>query len=512
MSNAKIARNVRANIIGISVQIVIAFMLAPFLVHTLGDTKYGIWTIAIAFTGYMNLLDLGLTSAVNKYVSQYNGVRDNRSINAIVSTSLALFLLMGLIIVLLSPFMANFIVSFISLDESLVSIVHMLIIIVSFDIAIFVVSGLFKGIFGGYQHYSIINIVQIISALFKALMFYAFLSHGHDLIAMGYISIAGNVLSALLFYWLLKKYYPQVSFTIAAVNKDRASEILHYSKFTFLAMFANQIIYYSDAFVIGFFMTAAAVTHYSIPWTLAEYTKKILFAISNTYAPAISEKDAAGDLDNIKHLYLSGTRYMIIISNLLSVGMIVLGGAFIALWMGSRFQVLGETVLIILFINLFFQGPQTISYAILQGLAKQKYYSYMSMVVSIANLALSILLVQKYGIVGVALGAAIPQILFYAFFVPWLTLKTLNIPRWYYFRQTFLPSLIPTAVLFLTLYNWADFHTPGSYFELLGMAFVCTLVYLLLVFFMMLNDVEKKASLALLKKVKLIFTNNRDAL
>ena len=499
MSNAKISKNALANIIGMIAQIAIAFVLSPFLVHTLGDTKYGIWTIAVAFTGYMNLMDLGLTSAVNKYVSKYSSLQDQRNVNKIISSSLALFCLMGFIIVLVSPFMADLIVGMVTIDESLVNVVHLLIIIVSFDIAIFVISGLFKGVFGGFQHYSIINFTQVISAAYKAVMFYAFLSQGHDLAAMGVISISANLLSITIYYLLLKKNHPQVSIEFSAINKQSASKILHYSKFTFLAMLAHQIVYYSDAFVIGYFMTAAAVTYYSIPWTLVEYTKKICLAISRTYTPAISERDATGDLDTVKSLYISGTKYMIIISNLLSVGMIVLGGAFIAIWMGPKYRELGEIVLILLFVNQYFQGPQEISVSLLQGLARQKYYSYMSMVVAIVNLILSIMLVQKWGIVGVALGAVIPQVLFYGLFVPWLTLKTLNMSPWYYFRQTHLISLIPTAILFLLLYCLVGLHDPEGYIELLAYAVFCTLIYLVVVFYMMFNQAERSEGIKLLK-------------
>lgn len=500
MSNVKISRNAFANLTGMMAQIVIAFILSPFLVHTLGDTKYGIWTIAVAFTGYMNLLDLGLTSAVNKYVAKYSSLKDDRNVNAIVSTSFALFFLMGVIIVLLSPYMADLIVSLINIDKSLVGVVHLLIIIVSFDIAIFVISGLFKGIFGGFQHYSVINFTQVLSALYKAVMFYFFLSQGHDLIAMGLISISANIMIIFLFYYLLKKNYPQVSIEFSAVSKLSASKILHYSKFTFIAMMANQLIYYSDAFVIGYFMSAAAVTYYSIPWTLAEYTKKISMAISQTYTPAVSEIDARGDMEHIKSLYLSGTKYMIIISNLLAIGMIVLGGAFIALWMGEKYKELCETVLIILFINQIFQGPQQISYSILQGLAKQKYYAYISMGVSVVNLILSILLVQKWGIVGVALGAAIPQILFHGLYVPWSTLKTIKLSTRVYLSKTYIPSIIPSIVLFASLYVISVYFYPDSYLKLLAYAFICTLIYLFFVYFVMFDKNEKSTSIKFIRK------------
>lgn len=492
MATVKIRKNSFANIIGVFGQIIIAFIMSPFLVSTLGDTKYGIWVIAVSFTGYMNLMDLGISSAVNKYVSEYNGKQDQKKINSIISTSMVLFCVMSLIIILLSPLMADFVVSLINIDESLVNVVHLLIIIVSFDIGIFVVGGLYKGIFGGYQQYAVINYIQIASAVYKAILFYLFLSNGYDLISMGLISISANLLAIFLFYIVLKKMHPSVRLEIKLFSASSRSKILNYSKYTFIAMLANQIIFYSDAFVIGFFMSAAAVTYYSIPWTLAEYTKKISHAISQTYAPAVSEKEATGDLTNIKDLYVSGIKYMIIISNLLSVGMIVLGGAFIGIWMGSKYKELCEQVLIILFISQYIQGPQQISYSVLKGLAKQKSYSYMSMAVSIINLILSIILVQKWGIVGVALGAAIPQVLFHGIFVPWVTLKTLNLTAWSYLKQTYLPSVIPTVVLFATLFYLQGFNYPDGYFELLLIAFIGTMFYLILVYYIMLNSNEKR--------------------
>ena len=88
MSNAKISRNVIANYIGMIGLIIIAFLLSPFLVHSLGDIKYGIWSIAAAFTGYMSLLDFGIGSAVNRYVSKYNALEESDGTNSVVSTAL----------------------------------------------------------------------------------------------------------------------------------------------------------------------------------------------------------------------------------------------------------------------------------------------------------------------------------------------------------------------------------------------------------------------------------------
>ncbi|MFC1747517.1 oligosaccharide flippase family protein [Pseudomonadota bacterium] len=501
MSTTRIAKNVVANYIGIVGQIVIAFLLTPFLVSSLGDSKYGIWSIAAAFTGYMCLLDLGVSSAVNRYVARYHAVHDNDSVNSIVSTALAIFFVVCLVIFFMSPFLASLIVNAMEFEEDMHDIVYLLIIIVSFDVGVFVVGNLFRGIFGGLQRYGIINYAQIISAVYKAILFYIFLSDGYGLIAMGYISLSANILAGIGYYVLLKRMYPFVSISFKLTSKDSARKIYKFGGYTFLAMLANQIIYYSDAFVIGYFMSAAAVTYYSIPWSLAEYTKRMCLAISKTYTPAISAQESKKDMDSIKEMYISGTKYMIIISNLLTVGIMVLGGALIAIWMGPKYKELCETVLMVLFINLFVQGPQLISYSVLQGLAKQKVYSYVSLGVSIANLVLSIILVQKWGIVGVAIATTVPQVIFYGVFVPLFTLNVLKLSVWQYFKKTYLVTVVPTVVLFAVLAGVDRYLYPESYLTLILFAILCALIYIVFVYFFSLDKSEKATCVRYMKKL-----------
>lgn len=492
MATNRIARNVAANYLGIFAQIAIAFMLTPFLVNTLGDTKYGIWSIAAAFTGYMCLLDLGISSAVNRYVARYNEIKDVESLNNIVSSALVMFIIICFVICSISPFLASLIVNSMSFDAEMHEIVYLLIIIVSFDVALFVLGNLFRGIFGGLQRYEIINYTKITSTVYKAVLFYLFLSDGYGLVAMGYISVSANILTALGYFFLLKKIYPFVSFRISFASKEGGRKIYKFGGYSFLAMLANQIIYYSDAFVIGYFMTAAAVTYYTIPWSLAEYAKRMCLAVSGTYAPAISAEDSKNDMSLIRQMYTSGTKYMIIISNLINVGVMVLGGALIAIWMGPKYKELCETVLLILFINLFIQGPQLISYSVLQGLAKQKVYSYVSLGVSFANLFLSIILVQSWGIVGVAIGAAVPQILFHGVFVPLYTLKVLEMSPWQYFKNTYLVTLLPTVAFLGSLIFVNEYYYPEGYLSLFLSGGICAVLYLVCVLLFSLNRDEKR--------------------
>ncbi|HEV2246346.1 MAG TPA: hypothetical protein VGW37_06805 [Terriglobia bacterium] len=57
-----------------AIAVVVAFFLTPFVIHSLGDRMYGFWTLAAAFVGYYGLMDLGLSSAVNRYIAGAAGV------------------------------------------------------------------------------------------------------------------------------------------------------------------------------------------------------------------------------------------------------------------------------------------------------------------------------------------------------------------------------------------------------------------------------------------------------
>src|SRR5438105_1549535 len=50
---------------------VAAFALRPFVVGSLGDALFGVWSVVASLTGYMGFADLGVRPAVVHYVSKH---------------------------------------------------------------------------------------------------------------------------------------------------------------------------------------------------------------------------------------------------------------------------------------------------------------------------------------------------------------------------------------------------------------------------------------------------------
>ena len=64
-----IVRNVGWNWLGAATAMVCGFFVAPFLIHHLGDTGYGLWIVIGSLAGYFSLLDFGVRGAVGRHVA-----------------------------------------------------------------------------------------------------------------------------------------------------------------------------------------------------------------------------------------------------------------------------------------------------------------------------------------------------------------------------------------------------------------------------------------------------------
>lgn len=486
-----VLKNVFSNYVGIAGTIVIAFMLSPFLVHTLGDTGYGIWSVVSALTGYMALLDLGVSSAIAKYVSSHKAKRDFSSVDAVIASGLMITLVVSCGLVLISPFLASGFVSVFDFKDELGETVHTLILVASLDIGIFITTGVLMGTFYGVQRYEVTNAIKLLRALFRALLWYYFLNSGYGLVAMGVIAMVSNIVAAFVLVYALKRLEPCINLNMRRANRATVSKIFGYSKYTFLSMVAMQLVYYSDAFVIGFFMSAAAITYYTIPWSLGEYTNKMIQAIAQTFVPVFSEQEATLGNRAIYETYITGTKMMLLVSNLLCLGVLAVGDYFVALWMGPVYAEKCSAVLSIIFITQLIKGPQLLSYSILLGTANHRTFAFYNFCFSLLNLFLSVVLIQRYELVGVAIGTAVTQVLFYGVVTPVLTCRVLGADLGLYFRDTYLRALPSAVLLFMLVKYLASLNAPETYLMLIGQAMAAATIYFGVAYWTLLGVKER---------------------
>ncbi|MEA3458235.1 MAG: MATE family efflux transporter [Candidatus Thermoplasmatota archaeon] len=103
------ARNMLANWSGYIANLLVSFFLSPFIVHSLGNSAYGVWSLLISLTGYLGLIEMGVMNGTGRYINYYLGRKEPQKVSYIVNTSLVFYCAVGVLLLLAAlAFSASF--------------------------------------------------------------------------------------------------------------------------------------------------------------------------------------------------------------------------------------------------------------------------------------------------------------------------------------------------------------------------------------------------------------------
>jgi len=245
-----------------------------------------------------------------------------------------------------------------------------------------------------------------------------------------------------------------------------APEILRamwgYSFYAFLINVCVQIVYYTDNLVVGIFISAGAVTFYTIGGGLIEYLRQLVSSLTVIFAPLTSSLDAQSQQHQLRRLLIQGTRAALFVALPIEVVLFFRGQTFIGLWMGEQYAQVSGRVLQILLVAQVFAIANNTSAGIAYGLGKHRVAALWSCGIAAANLLLSVLLVRWMGLEGVAWGTVIPSLASDLLFWPRYICKILEVPVPHYVWQGWIRPGLAATPFGLVCYFADRFWVPTS--------------------------------------------------
>jgi O-antigen/teichoic acid export membrane protein len=216
----------------------------------------------------------------------------------------------------------------------------------------------------------------------------------------------------------------------------------------------------TDAVIIGSFLSAGAITFFSIGGRLVDYTTEVVSSLAQIFTPMSSHFHASGNFLQLRKIFIAGNRACAFVTLPLTVTLIVMGKSIIEAWVGPRY-VSSYLVLLILLIPSALYMSQSTSNRILFGMSQHKSLAYVVLLEGIANLILSIALIRPLGIVGDAIGTAIPLLCTALFFLPRHTSRHLGISVRRFLMEAYTYPLvlcIPMSVVLMFMQRYFYAH------------------------------------------------------
>ena len=477
LEKLEIIKNVSSSWFALGVNIVVGVFLSPFILHRLGDTAFGLWVLIFSVTGYYGIFDFGIRSSIIRYVSKYTATHDVEEVSGLVNTAMFTYSCVGMVSLLLTLAGCRYIDRLFKIPADFHATAAWLLFIVGTSVALGFPLGVFGGMLEGLQKFYVINWTNIaFSGVIRAVLIVLYLSRGYGLLTVALITVGLPIISSVVRAVIALRSLP-IKFRWKYVDRNSFRHMANYSGVTFMIIVAARLRLKTDAVVIGTFLSSAAITYFYAGSRLVDYAGELVSCLAQIFVPMSSQSDATGNIDRLRKIFIVGNRACAFTIFPITVFFMILGKSIIGVWLGRKYVAQAYPVLIILILAHTIMLMQSASGRILFGMSKHGKLAVVSLIEGVANLALSILLVRPFGIMGDALGTAIPLLGTYVLFMPWHLCSRLKVRMWSYLRQAYqLPLLlcVPLAIVLVLLQRWV---IPHSYRELIPQLLIGGIVY-----------------------------------
>jgi O-antigen/teichoic acid export membrane protein len=427
-STKRFAFNVIMNWIAMAVGMVVPFFLTPFVIRHLGVTAYGIWILAASTVSYLNLLDMGLRSAVIRFVSKAEAQGKMEDATSAIGAALWVRVLISSGVAVLSIVLALAFPHLFNIPADLRHPAQITVLMCALGVAFTLISGVFGAVLAATNRFDVLSAISSVQTVFRAGGVLLILSTGHGLVQLAYWEGIVALLTGVATVCMALKLFPPCRVRIAKPDMKILKMIWSYSFTTFIFIIAVQIISNTDNLVVGAFISVGMVAFYSIGGSLMGYSWQVVSAVSTTFTPMASGLEAGGKIAELQRLLLRGTQATLGIAMPVSLALLFRGKTFIDLWMGPKYSEIAGTVLQILMISQFFGIADGTAGSIMMAIDKHKPVAKWAVIEAVLNLCLSIILVKITGVYGVAWGTSIAMAFVHLYFWPRYVRDILDVP------------------------------------------------------------------------------------
>ncbi|MFW5869265.1 MAG: lipopolysaccharide biosynthesis protein [Planctomycetota bacterium] len=465
------ARNVAANYVGFAANVVVAFFLTPFIVHTLGDTRYGIWSLLVSLAGYFGIVDIGVRGSLGRFVNYYLGKDSTRDVNEILSTAVVFFCLCGLSIVAVSGVIGYWLGDiFPKIEPELLPQARIAVLLIGLNMWIGFLSAFPPVILRSQDRFDLATAVQLIGLAIRTGLTVWVLMAGWGLIALGLVQVAMTTVQLAAGYAMAKRLWPPLRIRLGLAGLRRFREVMSFSVYAFVSNASMQLALLSDMLLITWFLGPAQVAYYSVALVLVRHASRLVQMAGGVVVPEVTKQCGRGNMHELQWLFRRAGDLMACIGIGLWVGIFVFGREFMHLWMGPDYDI-SYWVVAILAVGQVPVIIASLAQPIASGLGYVKTMATVNVLRVLMNVGVTVLfLVLGWGLRGVACGTTVSNIAgiltIVVLVLRWinLSLKTYveqSVVRWFALGCAF-AGMSYLVVLALPRDGWAWFAVKAS--------------------------------------------------
>jgi O-antigen/teichoic acid export membrane protein len=303
------------------------------------------------------------------------------------------------------------------------------------------------------HRFDVISILSSIATMLLIAGTVCVLTLGGGLIGLALVNIFVPLAMQIPAIRAIRHLAPELSYSTWRGHRSALRSLVQFGSSIFLIHTAGQLQTETDGIVIATNLPVRAVTPYALAQRLSTIPQALTDQFLQILLPLVSELDATRDTARLRALYLTATRLTLAIFLPIGCSIVVFARPLLGLWVGPQYAAYADLVVILTFASLLDTSQWPASF-VLQGTNRHRPAAIGALCSGAANLALSILLVQRFGIRGVAIGTLIPTAIECLGFLLPYTLHVTGVTFVEVLTRAIIPGVLPVlpmVILFVLM-------------------------------------------------------------
>lgn len=476
--------------------------LSSYLLRMLGKTDYGIYQTVCSFANYLVLLEFGTGTVITRNIARCRAAEQEKDIQKNVSTIWTVSVILAMVLLVAAALFYWAIPALYTNTLSHEQIVYAkkifafeaLYLLVSFFVTVP------QGVMLGFERYGMQPVIAIARLIVRTAALALLIYYYRLAIVIVFVDLAVS-LAVFVFGILYCKSEFGIRFSLREFDKTIFADALPLCLAIFIQCIVNQANSNVDKFILGIKLSPESVAIYSVALYIYSVFSSLTTIPISMYAPQTVRVVGEGVSGRTLENFLIGPcRLIVLVGGTLLFGFAAVGKQFLELVYGTEYTIAWVIALIIMF-PMMLNMSNGILVNVLDAMNLRLSRSYALFFTTVANMFLTWLWVDQFGMIGASVATAVCTIVGQITFMNIYYSKKLKINVIYMYRKTFKGIMCYQIIAFLAAYLTAS-SVRNTVFSLLLGGIIYVVIFAVLFLWRGAREEEKEVIMRMLHKVK----------
>jgi O-antigen/teichoic acid export membrane protein len=411
--------------------IAVSFLLTPYILHSLGIERYGLWALVSSIVAFAALLQFGVGKGSVRFIALYSERHELAVVRRIVSYSVLSHAAAGVVLTPLAWIAGRAILPHLNISPDLVHTGEVLFPLVFAYIFFAGATGPLGMLLIGLERLWMTSIATFASQLAYAAMVVVLLSQGAGLYGLLAATAFQAGFQGITFYAIGKRLIGRVFGNPFALDRSLVKEMLKFGGWLQTSGVATVVNRQADAVVIGTWVNVASVAYYDIGNRIAQLARTLPLTLLGPLLPAVAGIHAQGDDKRLARTVLQGNRLL----SLLTLGMagyvVATAPLIMSVWLGRNYPHV-VTITILLVAAYSINNLTGVGTTVVKAIGRPRYESEYAVLGMVLNIGATLALAPFFGLYGIVIGTLVGVSVCSVYFL-WRFHRLMGYPVWDYF-------------------------------------------------------------------------------